>query len=735
MSLATTWGRLNLAAIRISAVLAIFAFASACTNFPGRRVIAGMTNPNESPGTGSSSFINLLRVLKSAHAPLSEFDLLGDGTGQIGQYCIGVGAEASCQCRFRYVTPGGSQETLDVDPSYSEADLLRCPYSQIQSGVSSIDVSIYFVEANKFSNTFTYSFPGGGSLPGGGDPTQVATFIKPLRYQCRDILYIPYLFERNDMASGAKIYDPFQSENGRLTYPLNFYTSNLARAIGIYANTIGEGGASANESQIEKNDYFECALNPAVLPPWANLRIYSQAPDSGGSFEIFPGGGSTLNRSDFLLARSPTGVFTKAVNARFAPASPNYQAGLFTQVTPPGQNPSPVSLPPIGYAAQPVGESCPNVPIPAGHRWVKLWQFQAALPERTYVWDSDKIDTTRTILCDPGTASEAFSRFGDPTIARPHAAIPDCSLHAGGTGAPIRTINASLPNATVSVAGDDRGFIPSRSVDRDFVLEESLAPRAVFVVSEGEPRYTCFDFAKPTDARTQRLFEFQLSGISSDQEETLKLRVPSKGIAGGFNLPGGAAFAGADTWMRVGSGVPTHDGQSEPYRNPPPGFAAPFDALDELQTDIPFSLRFHPVFGMWDMHIQNYTMDPNPPSSVAELTRSVTTLGPRDKHGVIGVPYDNALDTKPLDGVARFDYLLVASPPEITISQMQSLDPVARPYIPFRYKTNEDCILADPSTCGSFHKIGYSFEAREINGGSGGVGPPVFPLCAIQPIP
>jgi hypothetical protein len=734
MSLKTNWGLLKTSISQMSAFTVLMLLSFSCTNFPGRRVIAGFTGASESPGTGSSSFINLLRVLKSAHSPQSDFDLLGDGTGQIGRYCIGVGPEASCQCRYKYVTPSGSQETLDVDPSYSEADLLRCPYHQIQSGVTSIDVSIHFLEANKFSNTFNYSFPGGGSLPGGGDPTQVATFIKPHRYQCRDVLYIPHLFERNDLSSGAKIYDPFQSENGRLTYPLNFYTSNLARAIGIYANTAGEGSGEPDESNVEKNDYYDCALNPSVLPPWANLRIYSLAPDAGGSREIFPGAGSVLDRTDFLLARSATGVFNKAVNARFAPASPNYRAGLFTSVTPPGQNPTNVTLPPIGYAAQPTGESCPNIPIPEGHRWVKIWQFQAALPERLYVWRSTKIEETRTIVCDPGTASEAFSRLAPLGVDRPHAAIPDCNLHAGGTGSPIRTLSEGYPNSSVSLAGDDRGFIPSRSVDRDFVLEESLAPRAVFVVLGGQPTFSCFDFAKPSDNRTQPLFEDVLSGVNLPSALTgdpLALRIPSKGIAGGFDMPGGAAFAGADSWFRIGSGVPTSDSESEPFAGAP---GAPFDAIDELQSVIPYSLRFHPVFGLWDMHIQNRNGDPTPPGP-AELTRSVATLGPLDKHGIVGVPYDSDLDTAPLDEVARFDYLLVASPPEITVSQMQSLDPVARPYIPFRYKTNTDCMLADPSTCGENHKIGYSFEAREINGASGGSGPPVFPLCAIQPIP
>lgn len=717
---------------------------SACTNFPGRRVIAGFTNPDEAPGTGSSSFINLLRVLKSAHSPQSEFDLLGDGTGQIGQYCVGVGPEASCQCRFKYVTPGGAQETLDVDPTYSEADLLRCPYSEIQAGVSAIDVSIYFVAANKFSNTFSYSFPGGGSLPGGGDPTAIATFIEPMRYQCRDVIYIPHLFERLDRASGSKIYDPFQSENARLTFPLNFYTSNLARAIGLYANIVEPGGSGVEDGP-EANVYYDCALNPKALPGWANLRIYSLAPDLNGSQEIFPGTSGAINRSQFLLARDATGVFNKPVNGRFAPPSETQPAGLFTRYTPPGQNPLPNSLPPLGYGAQPVGEDCPNVPIPAGHRWVKLWQFQAALPNRTYVYDSTKIDETRAIFCDPGTASDGFSRLGPPDVRRPHAAIQDCSLHAGGTGNPVRKI---IDTAVASIdpdAGDqdDNGFVPSRSVDRDFVLEDSLAPRAI--PKNGAPGYVCFDFARNgtiTDenvGRAQPLFEHELSGFNG--ADTLPLRVPYKGIAGGFNFLGsaiGQAYRGADSWIRIGSGYPTHDNDPDypyhPQAQSVYGQGAPYDSADELQSHIPFGLKQHPVWSLFDLHLQNGSGGLSTPPGAMNLSRAFATVNTLDKHATTGIPHDSQLLTSNLDNTSRFDYLLVASPPSVTINQMRNREAAAAPYIPFRYKTNEDCTSANPSTCGENNRIGYDVELHEVNGSSGGSGPQVFPVCAIQPI-
>jgi hypothetical protein len=756
MSLVTIRGNLKKSIYRGCAFIALVAL-SACTNLPGRRVIAGFTNPTELPGTGSSSFINLLRVLKSAHAPQSEFDLLGDGTGQIGRYCVGVGGEASCQCRFKYVTPAGAQETLDVDPTYSEADLLRCSYSEIQSGVSTIDVSIHFIEANKFSNTFSYSFPGGGSLPGGGDPTAIATFIEPMRYQCRDVVYIPYLFERLDRPSGSKIYDPFQSENSRLTYPLNFYTSNLARAIGLYSNIVQPGGSGV-ENGPEANAYYDCALNAKSLPGWANLRIYSLAPDPSGSHEIFPGTSEAINRSKFLLARDATGVFNKPVNGRFAPPSETQPAGLFTRYTPPGQNPPANTLPPLGYAAAPIGEACPNIPIPAGHRWVKVWQFQAALPNRTYVYDSKKIDETRAIFCDPGTASDGFSRLGPPEVLRPHAAIPDCSFHAGGRGNPVRTVNSAAATAAilpaVPAATDDQGFIPSRAGDRDFVLEESLSPRAI--PKNGATGYVCFDFARngaindEAAERAQPLFENHLSGFfnlvgpidpdPNNWQNTLPLRVPYKGIAGGFNLSGGIgqAYRGADSWVRVGSGVPSHDAQPNYPYHPGAllaGQGAPYDSTDELQAHIPFGLKNHPVWSLFDMHLQNTNAapPPPPPPGAMNLSRAIAGLS-EDKHGTTGIPHDSELLTSNLDGVARFDYLLVASPPSITINQMRNRESAAAPYIPFRYKTNEDCTLAEPSTCGENNRIGYDVELHEANGSSGGSGAQVFPVCAIQPI-
>src|SRR5690606_26143957 len=113
--------------------------------------------------------------------------------------------------------------------------------------------------------------------------------------------------------------------------------------------------------------------------------------------------GNQWDRTNFVLAREKSGLFSVPVNSLIAP-------NIYT-TTPPadGSGLSTGQYPPLGYAARPIatseGERCPSaeeVDIPDGYHWAKLWAWRVGVQSRVYVKTSTEVQRTGAIVCDPG---------------------------------------------------------------------------------------------------------------------------------------------------------------------------------------------------------------------------------------------------------------------------------------------------------------------------------------------
>jgi len=258
------WGiRLNSAWLRtpsarlVGATLALaLAPALGCTNNLALQNTLGSgtgtqsNNPFTSGGSGgggggstdTSGQSMLDRVVFSSADPTSSFDLVGiPGLGQIGTSCAPPGSSPAdlgslCHCTYSYSTGGASTETIDVTPSYVEADLLRCPRTDISPLATTANVKIHLVAQGLYSNDIDVNL---ASAQPTIDLTLPNSYLPVQRYQCREYLFIPYLFS----TSADGMYDPFQSDNTRLAYPSNFYSSNMGLAqFARFAVSVTGGG-------------------------------------------------------------------------------------------------------------------------------------------------------------------------------------------------------------------------------------------------------------------------------------------------------------------------------------------------------------------------------------------------------------------------------------------------------------------------------------------------------------
>ena len=337
----------------------------------------------DSGDEGSSSIITLSKVVRTNANAASELDLVGDGSGSMGTFCAsedgnadGEGA-SGCTCEFSYTRSNGSAEVIEVDTSYREQDLIRCASSSIPTDVSYFTVRVHIVSSDTFSNSVIFRIGSDTTVLNTADE---ATFLPVQRFQCKEALFVPYAFDGN-------FYDPFQSEDPRLIYPLNFYTTNMGESIARFVgNNTPNNGAG-----------FVCPTNTNDPTQGVELSVYSVSSD-GGSNRIFPVTGSLHDRANFLLARESTGVFTVPISALLAPNVATGVAGAD------GSTP-----PPLGFAAEPVPgsepdeETCPDdVEIPDGYQWAKLWLFRSSLAKRKMLSPANMIQSGG-LMCNPGT--------------------------------------------------------------------------------------------------------------------------------------------------------------------------------------------------------------------------------------------------------------------------------------------------------------------------------------------
>ncbi len=373
-------------------IAALAVLATACHPAGIKRTKRGQASVDSPVDPGSPEF-QITRVVRNGLNPGTVLDLLGDGSGAIARFCKPIDdqgsapGESTCNCVFTYTRTAGLvtpiTESFEVPTSYTETNLLRCKYNTVPSDVGEFRVRVSVADSGIRTNSISARFNVGGI-----DPTDWSSFAEARRYQCKDIVTIWHPM------AGTSIYDPLLSEHPRMSYPLNFYATNLAATLMSYAG-YGISG-------------WDCPSNLEATGPNTNLRVYSVQADDSGSRVMWPAQAGSFNRMNFHLARKKTGVFTIPVNAYIAPNIPSVE----------GSN-----VPPIGYGASPLAngtENCPaGVAIPTGYRWVKLWLFRASLPNRVYR-RSDRMPQLGVVACNPGR------------YASGGAVYPDCNVTVGG---------------------------------------------------------------------------------------------------------------------------------------------------------------------------------------------------------------------------------------------------------------------------------------------------------------
>ena len=376
----------------------------------------------------TTSGLTITNVLLDSASPNDTFDILGDGSGTIGTLCTSTSGTVSntgpttCNCAYSFITAGGTSESFEVPTLYNEADLLRCTYAGVPT-TSYVQVSIHITNSDGFSNQFKFSFSSTISVL---DPSNPNSFAVVQRYQCKDVVSVPYLFQGDTTV----IYDPLQSENPNLSYPRNFYTTNL-------------GGSFSEYASQTLTPAWNCPTIPNDPNAGLDLTVYSVGPDSSGSEKIYPPLGSAFDRSTFYVAAQPAGVFTIPIDSMIVPVLASGAAN---------------GLPPTGYGASPLpagtgAETCPDatVVIPSGYHWVKVWLFRADLAPRQFQI-SAAINLAQSITCNPGN-------FPAPSGA---PVYPNCNPNdvAGGVVTPNpASVPPTLASRVLGVLGGNSQFL------------------------------------------------------------------------------------------------------------------------------------------------------------------------------------------------------------------------------------------------------------------------------------
>ena len=437
--------------MRILALMwaALALIVSGCTN----NLSGVSTSGSNTTGiglNGSTQIFSITNVIQDQTNPAGTIDVVGDGTGAMSTYCTagsgdpnagvdGIGGANSagtiagsgqtgtsnCGCTYAWSDPAtGATGSVNVNTSYHESNMIECPYSVefFPSDVTQVSVSIFLISNDTQPATNTINLNLGNGSGSGISLTSAANYVQVSRYQCRDIQSIPYLggIAGGQLGTGNTIYDPILSEDPELTYPLDFYTTNLG---GTYASYI-QNSASLYD--------WNCPSNPNDPNYGNNTTLYSVGADSSGSVEIYPPAGSAFDRSTFYVSKTLAGVFTVPLNSYIAPTMVSATSNIGG---------------PVGYGAAPIvtgtnQESCPVVSIPSGYHWVKVWLFRADLQDRRYA-TSPAVSQVGAIACNPSV--DFPNSVADPVF-------PDCA-GACATATCTETCTGSSAGCTLAGTG------------------------------------------------------------------------------------------------------------------------------------------------------------------------------------------------------------------------------------------------------------------------------------------
>ena len=420
--------------------LSCLLIATACTNM-GSKFGAGSTSTvllsDPSTGGNGNGAFYLNEVNPDPNNPGTQYVLIGQN-GEFDTYC--GGSLGTCDCEYTYTQSNVGQQTVDVAVSYQEANMVRCPVNSVPSGINTFNVRLIVVPlpnsssptptpsgsttnglgTNYYSNSLTVNLANGAFAASTTfiDLTNASSYVPVQRFQCRKRDFIKNPLDGN-------IIDPFQSQDPRVIYPFNFYTTNV--------------GDSLLRMQQAADQSWDCTLTGGVLPTptpggatqaskvqwWANPNVFSQVPCSdafcsGDAQLIYPSdsltGGrvpssnpsaSGKRRSSFSLASKPYGVFQVPLVAATAPS--DYVHSTYSG---------------IGYAAKPIQgsngtSSCPSIPLPPKSTWVKLWNFRASN------------------ITSPQIVTDTQSQRSSVIACNSSGAFPSCYVPPPGHGAPF----------------------------------------------------------------------------------------------------------------------------------------------------------------------------------------------------------------------------------------------------------------------------------------------------------
>lgn len=673
--------------------------AVSCTNKTSVSSGESLTQSTPLPGGSDSTvpFLVLSRVIKSQSSP-SNLDFIGDGTGTLGSFCKTPEGQttSNCQCEFSYTRQGGGKEAFEVPTVYTESNLIRCPYSGIPAGSTGVSGRIRATGPNVYSNYSTISIALGGSSL---NLSQETSFKEVNRFQCRDYISIPHMFDAN-------VYDPLQSEDTRYSYPLNFYTTNIGGSIIAMFNDSADASPTASGGASFQSQWT-CSTDPNNSATWENLRIYSVEPDGNGSQRIYPPDGSAFDRYTFYLAKEPTGVFNVPVNAFIGPGlisttpeANSEQSGAIVDST----------SSPVGYAARPIptagGEVCPSssTSIPDGWEWVKVWAWRTSLEPRWYVSGSQQIDEVGQISCNPGHYDESTNQ---------------------GTGAVLSPGNAFHRGCGEAYASDGQA-----ALDRNGIAADSAAP---FVNPQNEPQPPA-SFDTGLNARILGGNTVGYCVIFPQTSDVAATAAYTGDGTADLDLDLGNQRAGqahCDNAVLC-NGQTDNAGFLSDFPNPgpfPPGADRweRFVAENPGNDPIPFNL------GVAKFENSDGTAPATSPTSA------------KFDHQDQATPFDTVIFQENLDNEqSRFDFIFVVSPESLTRQVLENEQAGFGPYKPFTFKRKEDCNSDNPDgnpTCisNSDRKNNFELYTSEIFTESGLSEEPsntsvVYPICTVRPV-
>ncbi len=452
-----------------------------------------------SPSSGMGGAFQLTGVYASQQALGSVFDMIGVDS-MFDTYC--TGANGPCVCEYTYTSPGVGLTVVEEAVTYQESDLLRCN-NAVPTGIASFEVRILAKGSNDNSNTISVNLSSTAFVNTNFvDLTSEESFKPVSRFQCRHRESVPNPLSPN-------MVDPIQSEDPKLIYPFNFYTTNVAQSLWSMQGT--------------GNQEWDCTLTPTYnygMHWWANPYVFSASTCSGTPFcngdseLVYPitqlssdkvpaSAGATApnakRRASFYLAKQRYGVFDVALTAAIAPNT--YTAGTYGS---------------IGFAARTIPQAggtsaCPNIPIPSNATWVKVWNFAATdLKPPSYVDATSQTFANSGIACNP--AGDVFPSCFQFAKDKTAGAVSDFNswmpvqLHATSISAFLQTpVNGAAPQLS------------------SFSDTTTLASRVVFLNNAGSnPANACHNITAMGDGmETWHPSPFGFTGFSADEIKSL----------------------------------------------------------------------------------------------------------------------------------------------------------------------------------------------------------------------